>query len=131
MNDLQINTKAQELVTQLMVEAGISDKKPFEVLARLLSARKMTLDKYGEEHYEEDNMAQGKAVELTLRLKRLLDNKVNEVAEATVTHKMSAEDISRLESIAAELKGLEKRLKSDKVQQGIIDVTVASSTHKA
>ncbi len=122
MNELTLNNEVNKRINELCVEAGIDDKKPFTTLARLLTARKMTVDKFGEEHYEEDNAAQGKAVELVLRLKRLLDNKVSDVQAVSVTHNMSKEDIDRLEAISKELKGLEGRLLKDKVQQGIIDV---------
>lgn len=122
MNDLAINKAAKEIIATEMEKSGITDSKPFVTLARLLTARKMTLDKFGEEHYEEDNAAQGKAVELALRLKGLLDNKVSDVQAVSVTHSMSKEDIERLESIAKELKGLEAKLMKDKVQQGVIDV---------
>lgn len=120
MNDLQVNKRANEIITEQMESAGITDKKPFEVLARLLTARKMTVDKFGDEHYEEDNAAQGKAVELALRLKRLLDNKVGDLEPVAHVHKMAPEDITRLEAIAQELKGLERRLVADKVQQGVV-----------
>lgn len=121
MNELTVSKKASELIDLAFSDAGISESKPFEVLARLLDAKKMTVDKYGEEHYEEDNTAQGKAVELALRLKRLLDNKLADFGPVAVQHHLAPDDIARLEGIAKELKTLESRLNKDKVQQGIIE----------
>lgn len=123
MNDLQINNRANEIITKEMESAGITDSAPFVVLSKLLNAKKMTVDKFGDEHEEEDNAAQGKAVELVLRLKKLLDNKVSDMGTPVVTHRMAPEDIVRLEAIAHELKGLEVRLNADKIQQGVIDVS--------
>lgn len=120
MNNLTTNNNKE--IAELFIAAGITDKKPFEVLARLLDAKKMTVDKFGDEHEESDNAAQGKAVELAFRLRRFLDNKVDDVKTMSVEHKMAPEDIDRLEAIAEELKGLEKRLVGDKVQQGVIDI---------
>lgn len=119
---VEIYKSAQEIIRKECEAVGITDKKPFEVLARLLESKKLTVDKFGGKHWEDDNLAQSRAVEMTLRLKKLLDNKVEDIKEVSVTHKMSKEDIDRLESIANELKGLERRLVNDRVQQGVIDV---------
>lgn len=127
--ELEVYKAASHIITAGFESAGIKDGEEFVALKKLLKARKMTVDKYGEEHYEDDNTAIGRGVELTLRLRRLLDNKAEEVKSATVTHKISPEDIDRLEKISAELRGLETRLVKDKVQQGaIIDVNVRSIT---
>lgn len=128
MNDIEIHKAASQIITDGFVSAGIKDGDEFKALAKLLTARKMTVDKFGEEHFEDDNMAIGRGVELTLRLKRLLDNKVAEMGEVKVQHHMAPEDISRLEDIAKELKSLEYRLNSDRVQQGVIDVTTSMAT---
>lgn len=123
-NDVEIYKVASHIIAEGFKSAGIKDGDEFIALKKLLNAKKMTVDKIGEEHFEDDYTAIGRGVELTLRLRRLLDNKVEDVKSATVTHKMLPEDIDRLEAIAKELKGLETRLKSDKIQQGeIIDAT--------
>lgn len=127
-NEIEIQKAATQIINEGFKSAGIKEGDEFKSLAKLLTARKMTVDKFGEEHFEDDNTAIGRGVELVLRLRKLLDNKVEDIKSSTVTYKMAPEDISRLESIAKELKGLEKRLVTDKIQQGeIIDaqVTVA------
>lgn len=124
-NEIEIQKAATQIINEGFKSAGIKEGDEFKSLAKLLTARKMTVDKFGEEHFEDDNTAIGRGVELVLRLRKLLDNKVEDIKSSTITHKMAPEDISRLESIAKELKGLEKRLVTDKVQQGeIIDVQV-------
>lgn len=122
-NDIEIYKAANQIILDGFKEAGIKDGDEFKALAKLLVAQKMTVDKYGEEHYEDDNTAIRGGVELVLRLRRLLDNKVDEIKDISVTHRMAPGDIDRLEAIAKELKGLESRLVDDKIQQGqIIDV---------
>ncbi len=122
--DLEIQKAASHIIMEGFKSAGIKEGDEFVALGKLLSAKKMTVDKYGEEHWEDDNSAIRGGVELVLRLRRLLDNKVDDIKSATITHKISSEDIDRLEKIAAELAGLEARLVTDKVQQGeIVDVT--------
>ncbi len=121
--DLEIQKAAVHIISEGFKSAGIKEGDEFVSLKKLLTARKMTVDKFGEEHWEDDNGSIRGGVELVLRLRRLLDNKVDDVKSATVTHKIAPEDIDRLEKIAAELKGLESRLMVDKIQQGeIIDV---------
>ena len=122
-NDLQVQKAAAHIIEEGFKSAGIKSGDEFRALAKLLKARKMTVDKIGEEHWEDDNTAIRGGVELVLRLRRLLDNKVDDIKSATVTHKIDSADIDRLEKIAAELKGLEARLVTDKTQNGeIIDV---------
>ncbi len=121
--EIEIQKAAAHIISAGFKSAGIKDGDEFLALGKLLKARKMTVDKFGEEHWEDDNTAIRGGVELVLRLRRLLDNKVDDIKSATVTHKIAPEDIDRLENIAAELKGLESRLLTDKIQQGeIIDV---------
>lgn len=110
-------------INKRLKDAGIDERRPFEMLAKLANSQKMTLDKYGKEHLEEDNGTQLKVAELVLKLTGQLERRVEEVKDLSVVHKMAPEDIDRLENIAAELKGLENRLKTDKIQQGkIIEV---------
>lgn len=123
--DLEVYKVASHIITEGFKSAGIKEGDEFKALAKLLQARKMTVDKFGEEHWEDDNTAIGRGVELTLRLRRLLDNKVEEVKALSVEHRLAPGDIERLESITRELKSLESRLKTDKIQQGeVIDATV-------
>lgn len=128
MQDIEVRKAAAHIISEGFKKVGIKDGDEFKALAKLLTAQKMTLDKFGEEHYEDDNTAIRGGVELVLRLKRLLDNKVDEIKDVSITHKMAPEDITRLESIAKELKGLERRLVSDKVQQGVIIETISVTT---
>lgn len=120
--EVEVYKVASHIISAGFKEAGIKEGDEFKALAKLLTARKMTVDKFGEEHFEDDNTAIRGGVELVLRLRRLLDNKVEDMKDISVTHKLAPEDIDRLEKIAAELRGLESRLVMDKVQQGIIDV---------
>ena len=121
--NIQVQKAAAHIIEAGFRSAGIKDGDEFASLAKLLKARKMTVDKFGEEHWEDDNTAIRGGVELILRLRRLLDNKLDDIKSATVTHKIDSADISRLEAIAKELKGLEARLVTDKTQNGeIIDV---------
>lgn len=129
-NEVEVYKVASHIIAEGFKSAGIKDGDEFVSLKKLLTARKMTVDKFGEEHFEDDNTAIGRGVELTLRLRRLLDNKVEEVKGLTVEHKISSEDISRLESIAKELKSLEQKLSKDKVQQGhVIDVAIDNGVY--
>lgn len=122
-NDVEVYKVASKIISEGFESAGIKEGDEFKALGKLLTARKMTVDKFGEEHWEDDNTAIRGGVELVLRLRRLLDNKVEDIKDISVTHKISSDDIYRLEKIAAELRGLETRLLIDKVQQGdIIDV---------
>lgn len=123
MNEIEVQRAASQIIREGFESAGIKEGDEFRALAGLLVARKMTVDKYGEEHWESDNGAIGKGVELVLRLKRLLDTKVQEMGEVKVQHHLAPEDIGRLEDIAKELVNLEMRLNSDKVQRGeVIEV---------
>lgn len=119
-NEVEIYRAAKDIIAQGFKDAGISDKKPFEVLARQLDAKKISYDRMGNGVEEEDNTSQLKATELAFKLKRLLDNKVEEVKNNTLTIEMSSKDIDRLEAISTELLALENRLKTDKSQQGKI-----------
>lgn len=124
-SEVEIYKAASQMIKDGFKGAGIEDGDEFKALAKLLIARKMTVDKFGDEHWEDDNTAIGRGVELVLRLRKLLDNRVEEVKAMSVEHRISAEDIERLETIASELKGLESRLVGDKVQRGeVIDVSV-------
>lgn len=119
----EVQKAAAEIISDGFKAAGIKSGDEFAALAKLLKARKMTVDKFGEEHWEDDNTAIRGGVELVLRLRRLLDVKVAEIGQVAVTHKIAPEDIGRLEKITAELRGLEERLVLDKTQQGhIIDI---------
>ena len=121
--ELSIQESALQIVERELKAAGIEDKKPFQVLARLLDAKKMTVDKFGEEHFEDDNTAQSKALELVLRLKKLLDNKVEDIKVQAVFIQPTTADISRLESITLELKQLQERLNTNSEHKGkIIEV---------
>lgn len=72
-----------------------------------------------------DNNVQLKALSVALELLRLVNNKTVAVI-GKIEHQMSDGDILRLEAIATELKGLESRLISDRIQQGmVIDADVA------
>jgi hypothetical protein len=127
MNEIESYRSTLQVVEKELKEAGIDGKKPFTVLARLLDAKKMTVDKYGDEHIEEDNTAQAKAVEVVLRLRRLLDNKLDDVRSQTLVVQVSPEDVNRLENITRELKQLQEKLDTDKTQKGkIIDVIPTS-----
>lgn len=123
--DDKLSQLAKDIVSRGFKDAGITDKKPFEVLARQLDAKKTVFDKFGNGEYEDDNQSQLKATELAFKLKRLLDVKVDEIKTATVTVQMNAKDIDRLEATSTELVALEARLHSDKSQRGkVIDVEV-------
>ncbi len=70
-----------------------------------------------------DMATRHKYMQSAMEMLRLVKKETKEIAEAVVTHRMAPEDIDRLEVIARELKGLEARLVTDKVQQGrVIDV---------
>ena len=64
-----------------------------------------------------DMYARHKYMQSALEVLRLVRKDVGEIS-GTVTHQMAEGDIDRLEAIANELLGLEKRLSLDKVQQG-------------
>ena len=67
---------------------------------------------------------------MALELLRLVSTK-EITGTAVVTHQMDSGDISRLEAIANELKGLESRLSTDTIQQGVADAEVVNvSTDK-
>lgn len=118
----EVYKTAAHIIEAGFKEAGIKDGDEFKALAKLLTAKKMTVDKYGEEHWEDDNTAIRGGVELVLRLRRLLENKAAGIGEVAVVHKISPKDIERLEGIAAELKKLEERLSENGQRGKIIDV---------
>lgn len=127
--EIDINKKVNEIIKEECLAVGFTDRKPFEMLAKLAKAQKMTLDKFGEEHYEEDSATQFKVAELILRMKKLVDNKTEEVRTQTLLIQVSPEDVNRLESITAELKDLQEKLQSDNSQKGkIIEVVDAVIT---
>lgn len=124
-NNVEVYKVASNIIATGFKEAGIEDGEEFKALKKLLTSKKLTVDKFGEEHWEDDNTSIARGVELVLRLRNLLNNKVEEVKSASVEIKMKAEDIDRLENISRELLGLEKRLRDDKMQQGeVIDINV-------
>lgn len=123
--NIEVYKIASNIISDGFKSAGIKEGDEFKALSKLLTAKKMTVDKYGEEHWEDDNTAIGRGVELTLRLRRLLDNKVDDSKSATVTHKFASEDLKVLEKIAADLTKLKAMQLSDSIQNGeILDVEV-------
>lgn len=124
-NNVEIYKAASHIISEGFKSAGIKEGDEFKALAKLLTAKKMTVDKYGEEHWEDDNTAISRGVELTLRLRRLLDNKVDESKGPVVTHKFASEDLKVLERISADLMKLKNMQLSDPVQNGeILDAQV-------
>lgn len=117
----KINKKIGQLtiddIGEFCAEAGITVSRLCVDLDKLLKATRTLRDNTGE--YEvDDNNVRLKAVMSCLELMRLTGVKT-ESGTVTVQHQMAPGDISRLEAIAKELKGLEMRLVMDKIQQGV------------
>lgn len=122
-NKMEVQKAAAHIIQAGFKSAGIKNDDGFVGLKKLLNARKMTVDKFGEEHWEDDNTAIGKGTELMFRLQKLLDSKVAELSEATVTHKFCPENIQDVKNLVASMNKLREEQKNDRTQQGkIIDV---------
>ena len=118
--DKQVQKAAHEIISEGFKAAGIKSGDEFAALAKLLKARKMTVDKFGEEHWEDDNTAIRGGVELVLKLRRLLDTKVDVDIKQTTTYNFTSADIPILANISNEIKLLAERQQADATQQGRI-----------
>ena len=132
MGELQAINKIVKKVSDITVDdlqlycekAGVTVEALCVKLGELLNAGHGGMDKYGDAKgvFEPDFNIQYKAMVVGMELLKLIKKDVG-VVVGQVTHSMAPEDISRLEMIAHELKGLEQRLVTDKVQQGeVVDV---------
>lgn len=127
----KINKKVSELTVDDIAEycekSGVTISALCLKLNQLLNATREIKDRDGEiVDVLPDNNVQLKALGVALELLRLVSTK-EVVGTGVVTHQMAPGDIDRLENIAKELKGLEGRLMSDKIQQGeTIDADIVS-----
>lgn len=112
-------------------EEGIKVRDICRKLKEGMDSDIVKMDTEGHEFSRTPDMpTRHKYMQSAMELFRLVKKDVEEVKSATVVHKMLPEDIDRLEAITKELKGLEKRLITDKVQQGeIIEVTSVVSNN--
>lgn len=108
-------------------EEGVTVRAVLKKLAEGLESKTVgRVDNNGniiEATIQADMPTQHKFMQSAAEVLRLV-RKDTEQQIATVEHRMAPEDITRLEGIAKELKGLECRLAADPTQQGIIDVEI-------
>lgn len=131
-NEIKVLNKISKNVSELTVddialycsESGVTIGALCLKLNQLLNATREIKDRDGDlVDTVPDNNTQLKALSVALELLKLVGGK-NDVVVGTVQHQMAPGDVERLEAIVKELKGLESRLVVDKVQQGVIDVTI-------
>lgn len=120
MNELAIVSK-KELALE---KAGATREAAYKAVVNGLTARKMTVDKFGEEHYEEDTTNQLRAAEIISKLNGDIKNET--VIDNRQVHiSVGKEDIKPLLEIVANVNAQLAALKASGRQTGeIIDITL-------
>ena len=131
MGEIGVVNKISKRVSEITVddiaryceEAGVTVESLCVKLKELMGAGKEIRDRDGERTgvKEPDWNVQYKAMVVGLELLKLVKKDVEIVGMGQVEHKMAAGDIERLEAIARELRGLERRLVEDSVQRGEVE----------
>ncbi len=123
MNEIiQIDKKSEA-----MLAAGATREAAWKAVVAGLSAKKMTVDKFGEEHYEEDTTNQLRSAELIargigdLKNENVVDNRQVNINVSNITKEAWA----GMMDMVSDVKGQLAVLKKSGHQTGeIIDITV-------
>lgn len=85
-SELQINDASSNEIKAICKKIGMSLENYLLAIQRGLSARKITVDKYGEEHVEDDTMAQLKAALIGLEVEGYIKTKGATTDNSKHTH---------------------------------------------
>ncbi len=122
MNDLMPIDKKSEA----MLAAGATREAAWKAVVAGLSAKKLTVDKFGEEHYEEDTTNQLRSAELIargigdLKTETLVDNRQVSINVSNVSTEILTGMLEMVKDVKAQLAGLGK---SGHQTGEIIDIT--------
>lgn len=119
-NPLEVNKEALTLINKGFKEAGIDISDPYRTLKDGLSATRAIVSKFGDISYEDDFSVRHKYMVTALELMQHLKNKTEDVKQVSVSIGIRPGDIDRLEAITKELDALNKRLGTERWQQGLI-----------
>lgn len=113
---------------EICQEENVTVRKVCQLLYDGMNADIIKLDTEGDELSRVPDMGtRHKYMQSAMEMLRLVKKETIDVAQVAVVHKMAPEDIDRLEAIAKELRGLENRLLTDKIQQGRVIEVVSIS----
>lgn len=97
--------KTQDSKENSMIKAGATREESYKAIVRGLTCKKMTVDKFGEEHYEDDTTNQLRSAEIIsrmngdLRPETMVDNRVVNISgipsEAIVSLVDMVKDVSQ------------------------------------
>lgn len=111
--------------TKLLIleKQGATREASYKAIASGLSATKMTVDKFGDEHFEEDHASRLRAAELISKLNG--DLKTETVVDNRQVHiNISPKDVIALTEMVKQVRGEILSLRTDGRQTGeIIDIT--------
>lgn len=106
-------------------KAGATREVAYAVMVKGLTAKKMTVDKFGEEHWEEDTTNQLKASEMVSRLNGDLRNETTSVG-TVVNISVDATAVQGLMAMVSDVSAQLASLRESGRQTGeIIDVTIS------
>lgn len=121
-SDMEQGLSLETRKEQAMVVAGATREEAYKAIVRGLTAKKMTVDKFGEEHFEEDTTNQLRSAEIISRMNG--DMKTDVVVDNRVVNiSIGKDDLVPLMKVVEDVRIQLEGLRSNGKQTGeIIDI---------
>lgn len=104
-------------------KAGATREAAYRAIVGGLTATKMTVDKHGEEHFEEDHAARLRSAELIARMNGDLKSETEGARAQVINITISSEEVKGLVAMAADVKAQLEALRGSGQQTGeVIEV---------